>query len=109
MTRYGLEEPDVAGTQTRTTFRTGFDVNYAFTSRFSATGAFFYQHDDNREFSSQTFFVPGFAEDSLEIGVALRYEINRFFALIAGYNHSEVFSDIDSPPGKSIHGTNRRG
>ena len=95
VTRYGLEEPDVAGTQSRTTFRTGFDVNYAFTSRFSATGAFFYQHDDNEALSTPTVVVPQFDEDSLEIGIALRYEISRFFALLAGYNHSEVFSDIN--------------
>ncbi len=95
VTRYGLEEPDVAGTQSRTTFRTGLNVNYVITSRLSATGAFFYQHDDNAELSTPTFFVPQFNEDSLEIGIALRYEINRFFALLAGYNHSEVFSDVN--------------
>ena len=41
-----------------------------------------------------TSFVPAFDEDSLEISLGLRYEINRNFAALAGYSHTEVFSDI---------------
>ena len=41
-----------------------------------------------------TVFVPSFNEDSLDIGVGLRYEINRNFAALAGFNHTEVLSDI---------------
>lgn len=38
--------------------------------------------------------MPSFNEDSLDIGLGLRYEINRNFAALAGYNRTEVFSDI---------------
>ena len=38
--------------------------------------------------------MPAFTEDSIDIGLGLRYEINRDFAALAGYSHTEVFSDI---------------
>lgn len=40
-------------------------------------------------------FVPAFTEDSLDLSLGVRYEINRIFAALAGYNHTEVLSDID--------------
>lgn len=92
--RYGLEEPDTIGTPSRTTYRTGLALSYGITPRIAATGSLFYQHDNNDGITTATFFVPPFNEDTLNIGIGLRYEINRVFAVIAGYDHSEVFSDI---------------
>lgn len=93
--RYGLDEPDVPGAASRTTFRTGLRATHAFSPRFSSTLGAFYQHDENEGLSSTTLFVPAFTEDSLDLSLGVRYEINRIFAALAGYNHTEVLSDID--------------
>lgn len=92
--RYGLEEPDVPNTASRTTFRTGLTVGYGIAPRFTVTGSVFYEHDDNESLTGPGFFVPQFDEDLLDIGIGLRYEINRVFALLGGYDHTEDFSDI---------------
>jgi hypothetical protein len=92
--RYGLDEPDVPGTASRTTFRTGLNASYAITPRIVSSLSIFYQHDDNDSLLTPTSFVPAFDEDSLDISLGLRYEINRNFAALAGYSHTEVFSDI---------------
>lgn len=92
--RYGLEEPDVSGSPSRTTFRTGLSLSYAIASRITATGSVFYEHDDNDGVLTSTFFQPQFDENTVDIGIGLRYDINRVFALLAGYNFTEVFSDI---------------
>jgi hypothetical protein len=92
--RYGLEEPDVPGSPSRTTFRTGFTLGYAITHRIASSLALFYEHDDNLGVTAPIFVVPPFTEDSIEIGLGVRYEINRVFAALAGYSHTQVFSDI---------------
>jgi Putative beta-barrel porin 2 len=92
--RYGLEEPDVPGSISRTTFRTGLSVRHYFTARISTNLAFFYQHDNNDGFES--FFVrsPAFTEDSFDLVLSARYAITRNFALETGYNFTDVESDI---------------
>ena len=92
--RYGLDEPDVPFTTSRTTFRTGLNASYAFTPRIIGSLSFFYQHDDNASLQTPTAFVPGFDEDSLDISLGVRYEINRNYAVLAGYSHTQIFSDI---------------
>ncbi|HEX3817127.1 MAG TPA: outer membrane beta-barrel protein [Chthoniobacterales bacterium] len=92
--RYGLEEPDVPNTASRTTFRSGITAAYGIAPRLTATASVFYEHDDNESFTGNGFFVPQFDEDLLDIGIGLRYEINRVFALLGGYDHTEDFSDI---------------
>lgn len=94
LTRYGLEEPDVSGSPSRTTFRTGLSLSYAIASRITATGAIFYQHDNNDGVLTSTFFEPKFAEDTVDLGIGLRFDLNRVFALIGGYNFTDVVSDI---------------
>ncbi len=92
--RYGLEEPDVPGTPSRNTFRTGLVASYGITPRITASGSFFYEHDSNDGVVTPTFVVDGFDENTIDIGIGLRYEINRVFSVIAGYTHTQVFSDI---------------
>ena len=94
ISRFGLDEPDVPGSASRTTFRSGLRANYAFTPRISANLSLFYQHDENESIGSPAFLVPAFNEDSIDIALGLRYEINRTFSALAGYSHTEVFSDI---------------
>jgi len=92
--RYGLDQPDVAGAASRTTYRTGLVLNYPFTARIRSTFSLYYQHDSYDPLLTPTFFSPAFDEDSLDLGLGVRYEINPIFAVLAGYNHTEVFSDI---------------
>lgn len=94
MNRYGLDEPDIPGAPSRTTFRTGLNAGFALTPRITSTLTLFYQHDDNQGILTPTALVPSFSEDSIDFGLGLRYEINRNFAAIAGYNHTEVLSEI---------------
>jgi hypothetical protein len=92
--RYGLEEPDVADSRSRTTFRTGLSMRCSITPRISTNLAVFYRRDDNDGF--ETFFVtvPGFTEDSFDLALSARYAITRSFALEGGYNYTEVDSGI---------------
>lgn len=92
--RYGLDEPDIPGAASRTTFRTGLRVNYAFTPRFSSNLSLYYQHDENDGLLTPTFVTPSFTENSLDLSLGVRYEINRMFAALAGYSHTEIFSDF---------------
>ena len=92
--RYSIEEPDVAGSQSRTTFRTGLQVIYGITPRITSRIGAFYQHDENEAFSSPFAVSPAFTEDSLDLAIGIRYAINRNLSLEAGYNHTEVLSDI---------------
>lgn len=95
MNRYGLDEPDVPLAPSRTTFRTGLSGGFALTPRITSSLTLFYQHDENDGIITPVAFVPSFDEDSLDIGVGLRYEISRHFAAIAGYNHTEILSEIE--------------
>jgi Putative beta-barrel porin 2 len=92
--RYAIEEPDVAGSFSRTTYRTGLSVRYNFTSRLSANLAAFYEHDDNDGYSNFFVVTPEFQEDSFDLALSARYAITRSFALEAGYNFTDVGSDI---------------
>lgn len=92
--RYGLDQPDIPGAASRTSFRTGLRANYAFTPRISSTLSIYYQHDENESFLAPTFFTPSFTEDTVDFSLGFRYEINTMFAALAGYSHTEVLSDI---------------
>ncbi|CAN5402468.1 hypothetical protein BH20VER3_BH20VER3_01120 [soil metagenome] len=92
--RYGLDQPDVPGSASRTTYRTGVRGQYAFSPRFSTTVGGFYQHDENEGIVTPFSVVPAFTEDSIDLALGVRYEFNRTFAGLAGYNHTEVLSDI---------------
>ena len=92
--RYGLEEPDVVLSQRRTTYRTGLSVRHYFTAKFSTNLAFFYEHDNNDGFFSFLTRSPAFTEESYDLVFSARYALTRNFALEAGYNFTDVESDI---------------
>jgi hypothetical protein len=92
--RYGIEEPDVLLNPSRTTFRTGLRAKHDFTPRISGTLGAYYEHDDYDGVNTLTTVSSPFTEEAFDIAVALRYAINRYFAVEAGYNHTEVWSDI---------------
>ncbi len=93
--RYSIEEPDVPGSPSRRTFRTGLQVSYAVTPRITATLGAYYEHDDNEGGIVGNDSSPSFSEDSFDLALAVRYAITRNLAVELAYSHIEVTSDID--------------
>lgn len=94
ITRYGLEEPEVPGAQSRTTFRTGLHTKFDFTSRISSTMDAYYVHDDYHNPSTGTAVIAPFTDDTFDIGFSLRYAINSLIAVQAGYHYTDITSDV---------------
>lgn len=92
--RYSIEEPDLPGSPSRTTYRTGLQVKYGITPRWSATLGAYYQHDENDGVRTATAVSPAFTEDAFDIALAVRYAITHNFSVEAGYTHTEVLSDF---------------
>lgn len=92
--RYSIEEPDVPGSRSRTTFRTGLQARHNITSRISAGLGIYYQHDENEGIDTAAIVSPAFSEDALNIALTARYAITRYFAVEAGYNRTDIWSDI---------------
>lgn len=94
--RYGIEEPDVPNSQSRTTFRTGLEARYNLTSRISSNLAAYYEHSDYHAAVSSSTPSTAFTEDSVDLSIALRYAVTRYFGVEARYNHTEISSDTAS-------------
>jgi len=91
--RYGLEEPDTAGAQSRTTFRTGLHGKFDLTSRVSSTLDLYYTHDDYHSLTTALFPIAPFTEDTFDIGLALRYAITPLVGVQAAYHYTDVTSN----------------
>ena len=92
--RYSIEEPDVSGSQSRTTFRSGLSGSYSITPRIVGSLSAFYQHDENDSTLTPFFFSPAFAEDSFSLALGLRYSMNRNWGVELGYDFTDVESDL---------------
>jgi hypothetical protein len=92
--RYSIEEPDVPGSPSRTTFRTGLSARYAITPRIVSALSIFWEHDDNEGSATPFGVSPSFAEDIFSVAFSLRYAINRNWGVELGYDFSDVESDI---------------
>jgi hypothetical protein len=92
--RYAIEEPDVLLNPSRTTFRTGLRAKHDFTARISATAGIYYEHDDYDSINTLAVISPSFTEEAFDGAVSLRFAVNRWLGIEAGYNHTEVTSDI---------------
>lgn len=92
--RYSLEEPDVPGSPSRTTFRTGLTARYNITSRISSGLSLYWEHDDNEGIVTPLFASPSFVEDIYSVSLSLRYAINRNWGAELGYDFADVESDI---------------
>jgi hypothetical protein len=88
--RYGIEEPDIPGQPSRTTYRTGLQAKYNWTPRISSNAAIFYAHDDYGGNAAS----PAFAEDSFDVALSLRYAITRHLGVEVGYNYTDILSDV---------------
>jgi Putative beta-barrel porin 2 len=91
---YGLEEPDVANSQRRKAFRTGLSAKHDFTARISGTLGAYYENADYLGTISPGVVNPSFTEQSFDLAVSFRYAITRSLGVEAGYNYTDVSSDI---------------
>jgi hypothetical protein len=92
--RYAIEEPDVPGSPSRTTFRTGLTARYNLTARIIAGLNAFWEHDNNDGAVTFLFVSPAFVEDVYSFGGSLRYAIDRNWGLELGYDFADVESEI---------------
>ncbi len=99
-TSYSTEESDVPTSPGSQSFRTGLQASYSVTPRISSSVGFFYVHSENEAsglpiiIAGQLLGNPAFSEDSLDLTLTLNYAINRHLSVNAGYNRSEVDSEI---------------
>jgi hypothetical protein len=92
--RYSIEQTDVALNQGRKTFRTGLSAKHDFTARITGSLSAYYTHDDYQGTNSPVGVSPGFTEESLDMALSLRYAITRYLGVEAGYNYTDISSDI---------------
>jgi Putative beta-barrel porin 2 len=91
--RYGIEEPDLPGSQSRTTFRTGVQTKFNITSRTSAAVEGYYVHDDYNALTSGPIITPAFSEDTFDAGITLQYGITGLLGVQVGYHYTDVSSE----------------
>jgi len=92
--RYAIEEPDILLNPSRETFRTGLQAKHDFTPRISGSLGAYYEHDDFQGINTVSVISPAFTEESVDVALSLRYTLNHYFGIEAGYNHTEVWSDV---------------
>jgi hypothetical protein len=93
--RYSIEEPDIVGSQARTTFRSGLSGTYKLTPRITASLSATYEHDENDGTTFGFFIIsPPFTEDSFSLSLGLRYAINRTWGAELGYDFADVESGL---------------
>lgn len=90
---YGLEEPDLPGAQSRTTFRTGLQTKFNLTSRVSSTADLYYVHDEYHPLTSGTLGTAGFTENTFDGNLSLRFAMTPLLGLQAGYHYTDISSD----------------
>ena len=90
---YGLEEPDFAGSQSRTTFRSGLQTKFNLTSRITSTIDLYYVHDQYHALTSGLIMTPGFTENAFDGNLSLRYAITPLLGVQAGYHYTNISSD----------------
>lgn len=92
--RYSIEQADVVANQGRKTFRTGLSARHNFTPRITGSLGAYYTHDAYQATNSPVAVSPGFTEESFDMSVSLRYAITRYLGVEAGYNYTDISSDI---------------
>jgi hypothetical protein len=79
--RYGTEASGITDVTERQTFRTGININHAFTARISAAFSFNYLIN----YYDQPNVIPDFYENIFETGIGVSFQVNRALSLTAGY------------------------
>ena len=92
--RYSIEEPNSAVALSRTTFRTGLALKYAFTKRLTTHLILNYNHNVNVGLLG----LPGAerpesTEDIVYLGLGAKYAMSKRVALDLGFAHTELDSE----------------
>jgi len=94
--RYAIEEPDTLLNQSRETFRTGVAAKHDFTPKITGTLGAYYEHDDYQSINQPGFVSTAFTEESIDLAISLRYAITRYLGVEAGYNYTDIISDVSA-------------
>jgi hypothetical protein len=84
--RYGIEEPDVTNTQSRTVFRTGLEGKMSLAPRLSTTAGIYYVHSD--------YHQPSAKEDDVDFALGFRYSITHYIGVQVGYHYTDVNANV---------------
>lgn len=93
---YSIEEPNSAQALSRTTFRTGLQLGYEFTKRFTAHLGLNYHHDVNTSLLPPGFpgvDQLGYTEDAFELVVGAKYAVTNRVAVDLSFTHTELDSE----------------
>jgi hypothetical protein len=96
---YALQEPNQTTNPIETAFRTSLQASHQLTPKITATLSLGYEHDQyeavTEQFFGFTFTVsPAFADDDIFIHFSLNYAITPYFGVQAGYDRTEIMSDL---------------
>lgn len=90
--RYAVEEPGVMQALSRTTFRTGLELRYGFTSKISSALALFYHHDENTPGNTPATAGTPFSTDAIDVSLSARYQFTSHLDADVSFQHTEVSS-----------------
>lgn len=82
--RYGTEQSGLNNVTQRQTFRTGLNLSHGITGRLSANLGLNYQVN----YYDQANVIQDFYENIVDVAVGLKFQLNRFTALEAGYQYT---------------------
>lgn len=82
--RYGTEASGITDVTQRQTFRTGINVNHAFTKRISAN----FSANWLINYYDQQDVIPDFYENIVDFSLGVNFAVNRFMSLSAGYTYT---------------------
>jgi hypothetical protein len=91
--RYGIEEPGLPNSQSRTTFRTGLQTKFDLTSRTSFAVDIYYVHDDYNVFQTGQVVNSAFSDNTFDVGPSFRYGITHLLGVQVGYHYTNLSSD----------------
>ena len=86
--RYGTEQSGLDNVTQRQTFRTGLSVSHGFTGRLSGNAGIFYSVN----YYDQPNVIPDYFQNVAQLNLGLRYTVNRFLSLSAGYQFTGVLA-----------------
>jgi hypothetical protein len=88
---YRVEEPSAQEALSRKTFRTGLELRYGFTAKFSSAFGLAYHHDVNMGGTGATA-GPSFSTDAYDLTLSARYQLRTHWDLDASFQHTQVSS-----------------
>jgi hypothetical protein len=93
--QYSTEEPEVIGSASQTSFRTGLGATHALTPRITSSLSVNYVRDENNATDLAVLLgASSFPEDSVDFGLSLQYAVTDRLSITAGLHYTQVLSDV---------------